>query len=244
MRKRTYIILLLFLSIFLARAQNTLEGSIANWTGGEAIIGYYDIFNTSLIPLGEVSNRGNFLLELEPDPISRIMEKEAAARDYPEEWKIKYHTLENYFAGENSYIKITNNQTLIAVLPEFHLTGNEENQDKGALLAVSSPAVADFLLTWGETSIEPADYFLNWVFTNDAATVRGKFTLSSFTGDEDEMVEITTIVDLKFQKGWNIIKTEFSEIITSGNGKINPVKVLLTRIDFVPRDAQWFAIID
>src|SRR5690606_39089579 len=109
----------LVLSSLLARAQETFEGTLANWTGDEAIIGYYDIFNSHLIPLGEIDTLGNFLLELEQDPISRIMEKEAAAKDYPEEWKIKYHTLENYFGGEHSHLKITNDQTLIAVLPEF-----------------------------------------------------------------------------------------------------------------------------
>jgi len=126
MQKRTYILVFLVLSGLMARAQNSYEGSIVNWTGGGAIIGYYDIFNSHMIPLGETDSLGNFMLQLEPDPISRIMEKEAAARDYPEEWKMKYNTLENYFGGEHSKIKITNAQTLIAVLPEFHLKGNSD----------------------------------------------------------------------------------------------------------------------
>lgn len=244
MQMRTYILVFLVLSGLLARAQNSLEGSIVNWTGGEAIIGYYDIFNANLIPLGEVSAPGDFLLELEPDPISRIMEKETAAKDFPEEWKIKYNTLENYFGGEHSYIKITNDQTLIAVLPEFHITGKEENYDKGALLSVRSPAVAHYLVTWGGAPLDPGDYYLNWIFTNDEAQVSGHFTLSSLTGHGEEVVEITTTLNLKFQKGWNIIKTEFSDIFISENGNSNPTRVLITRIEAVPEEVQWVAVLN
>ena len=242
MKKRIYILLLLVLSVLLGRAQNKFEGTIANWTGEEAVIGYYDIFNINLIPLGEVDSLGNFLMELEPDPINRIMEKEAAAKDYPEEWKVKYHTLENYFGGEYGSIKITNTQTLIAVLPEFHLTGKEENLEKGVLLSVSSPAVADFLLTWGEAALEPGDYYLNWIFTNDEAEVNGHFTLSSLTGHEDEVVEITTTLNLKFHKGWNILKTEFTEIHISENGNINPTQVLISHIESIPEDVHWIVL--
>ncbi|MEP6261442.1 MAG: hypothetical protein ABJ092_07685 [Gillisia sp.] len=244
MQKRTYILVFLVLSSLLARAQETFEGTLANWTGDEAIIGYYDIFNSHLIPLGEIDTLGNFLLQLEQDPISRIMEKEAAAKDYPEEWKIKYHTLENYFGGEHSHLKITNDQTLIAVLPEFHLTGKDDNLDKGVLLSVSSPAVADFLITWEEAALQRGDYYLNWIFTNDEAEVSGYFTLSSLTGHEDEVVEITTTLDLKFHKGWNILKTEFTEIYVSENGNINPTKVLISHIETLPGDVKWLALRD
>lgn len=247
MKNLRYILLLLLfqgLGGLFGQAQTSINGFISNWDHGEAVIGYYDVFSIEMYPLGTINNDGSFSFSLEKDPIGRLVKKENGAQEFPEGWKMKYNTLENYFTGAGNVMEITNPQTLIFMLPDLYFQVTKNKSVSGVLLPVSSKGVADYLATWGEGNLKPKDYYLSWIFTNDTATVNGRFSISSFTGNEDEEIEITTFTDLKFEQGWNLLKTEFSEIFTTANGKAHPLKVHLTIIDPVPRDAQWFVILD
>ena len=111
------------------------------------------------------------------------------------------------------------------------------------MYAVSSPEIAWWLQSYGHKGISPG-YYLRWIYLEAPASVTGECKVPTYTGNDEEMYEDTTLFDVQLEKGWNVVKYEIAEIFTSQSGKTYPSKTLVSKLQAVPDDLQWQAIGD
>lgn len=232
-----------FLLPFFLTAQNSLKGKVNNWTHGESIIAYFGMFNGEMTQLGSITSGGDFHIPLDPDYLNtfkKIAEKEAA--DAPPGWTMSYKTMAStFFCTYDEGITTQNGDAILTGLPELILTDNTGQTEQAILYAVSSPEVAEWLRSYGDESISPG-YYLSWIFSESPASANGECVVPFYTGNDDEMYNDTTVMEVELEKGWNLIKYEIVEIFTSKAGKTYPSKTIVSRIEALPYDVQWVAV--
>lgn len=245
--KNTYLkmmaLVFCFLLPFFLTAQNSIQGKVKNWTHGESIIAYFGMFNGEMTQLGSIKAGGDFQIPLDPDYLNtfrKIAEKEAA--EAPPGWTMSYKTMSTtFFCNYDESITTQNGDAIITGLPELILTDKTGQAEQAILYAVNSPEVAVWLRSYGDESISPG-YYLSWIFSEGPALASGECKVPFYTGNDDEMNHDTTILEVKLEKGWNILKYDIVEIFTSKTGKTYPSKTLVSRLEALPDDVQWVAI--
>ena len=232
-----------FVLSFSLTAQNSIQGKVNNWTNGESIIAYFGMFNGEMTRLGSINAGGDFQIPLDPDyfnTFKKIAEKEAA--DAPPGWSMSYKTVATtFFCTYDETVTTQNGDAIITGLPELILTDQNGQKEQGILYAVSSPEVASWLRSYGAENISPG-YYLSWIFIESPAAASGECAVPTYTGNGDEMYEDTTVMDLKLEKGWNLLKYEIAETFTSATGKTYASKTRVSRLEALPEDVQWVAV--
>ncbi|MCM4161346.1 hypothetical protein FHG64_08470 [Antarcticibacterium flavum] len=224
-------------------AQSSLQGNVTNWTQGESLIVYFGMFNDEMTKIGTISEDGTMNIPLDPDYLNsfrEIAEKEAA--NAPQGWSMSYKTLATTFPCLNEESAVTiNGEAIVSGLPQLFLTDPSGFTELGILYAASSIEVATWLKSYGMESVIPG-YYLEWLFMEEEGFANGKCVTPTYTGNDSESYEDTYLVDVKLQKGWNMIKYEITDVFTSKTGKTYPSKTLVSRVENLPEDIQWLAI--
>lgn len=232
-----------WLICFPASAQNSLEGNVKNWSNGDGYIAFYDMLSGEMSRLGTINSQGNILIPLDADYLNTVnlMAKKAAEKA-SKGWEIQNKTVSSTFSClENDMIAMDNGETLLAGLPELSLTDKNGQADFGILYAVSTPEIAHWLFSYGDDNISEG-YYLKWIFTEKPAGVNGDCTIPTYTGNGEEMYDDTIQINLKLNKGWNIIKYDIVETYTSQNGKIYPSRTEVTKLEKLPENLLWEVI--
>ena len=110
------------------------------------------------------------------------------------------------------------------------------------MFAVSDPVIANWLFYYKQDPIVKG-YYLQWFFVENDASAIGECVIPTYTGNGDENYNNTTQVNLKLEKGWNIIKYDITEIFTDVNGKTSASKIEITTVAEIPSDLKWVSII-
>ena len=134
-----------------------------------------------------------------------------------------------------------NADALIAGMPDLEVTIKDGEWDESVMYAVSNPDIANWLYSYGEKN-SAKGYYLQWFFLEEEASAKAECTMPTYTGNDDENYNNVTIINLKLQKGWNIIKYGITEVFTDANGKITPSKTEISRIESLPDDVQWVVV--
>ncbi|QED38620.1 hypothetical protein FK178_13250 [Antarcticibacterium arcticum] len=206
-------------------AQSSLQGNLRDWNNGDAVIAYFGMFNGEMTEIGSIKPDGTLHIPLDPDyaaSFKKMAEKESAGA--AEGWTMSYNTVSSVFPcmfEEN--IAFTNGDEIVTGLPEFLITDRSGETEHGYLYAVSSPEVAAWLDSYGETPVTKG-YYLKWIYTDGPASATGECKMPTYTGNGEEMYDDTIIYDVQLEKGWNVLKYEIAEIFTSR--PVNPIRPL------------------
>lgn len=236
-------ILFSWLICFSASAQNSLEGTVKNWSNGDGFVAFYDMLSGEMSRLGTINSQGNLHIPLDADYLNTVnlMSKKAAEKA-PKGWEIRHNTVSSAFSCiEEDKITIDSGETLLAGLPELSLTDKGGQADFGILYAVSTPEIAQWLFSYGEENISKG-YYLKWIFTEKPAGVNGICAIPTYTGNGEEMYDDILQMNLKLDKGWNVIKYDIVETFTSQNGKVYPSKTEVTKLENLPENLLWQVI--
>lgn len=225
-------------------AQEELKGKISGYDAGPAQIISFDRFSGTSHTWSEVNSAGEFRIILEPDFLNKVRKlAEEAEKSAPDGFKISFRTVAETFACSYEEVETEGGETVVSGLPELSITDENGNPSNGILYAASSEDIATWLYTYGEGLTSPG-YYLQFYYLNGPAKAKGDCLLEIFTGNEEESFEEATSIDLDMEAGWNIIKYEIAEVFSAKDGKTYPSRLSLSRLDKLPDDLNWFAVMD
>jgi hypothetical protein len=223
-------------------AQNSIQGTVANWSNGEVPLLFDDYVSPEKITMGTITSDGNITIPLDDNYLSKMKEAAAKAKEKaPQGWEMKFNTVESSFGCSDEGIAYENAATIFSGLPDLEAVSKDGTTPYGYLYCTNNPQLSTWLYNYGQGNIAKG-YYLRWFFAEDNASVKGSCNMPTYTGNDDENYMDTTIYDLQLKKGWNIIKYAITETFTSQTGKITPAKTEITKIDAVPADAQWLLL--
>lgn len=226
-------------------AQSPVTGTIANWSGAEAVIASEDFLTGDLINWGTVTAQGDASLLLDDDFLSLLKEQaEKAKKNAPKGWTLKFKTVastfssgSDYFPGEFVY---ENGEAMVSGVPEL-MVGREAGQEKlGVLYMADSQEMAKWLYEYRVGNVTPG-YYVNHYYVEKDATVKGQVLMPSATQEGEEYDHIT-LIDMQLEQGWNAIKYEIAEVFTSQAGNTYPSKTIISRENALPADLQWILL--
>jgi hypothetical protein len=224
-------------------AQNSIIGTIENYTIGEGVLSSYDIISREKVEIGKIDKDGNFNIPLDANYLSVIKEQAEKAKDKaPKGWEINFNTVATTFECFGGELIYNNGEAIITGIPYPEVAGKSGNE-LSVLYAVSDPEIAKWLYSYGQKNIVKG-YYLQWFFIEDSASAKGECIFQRYTGNDDENFNEVTITDLEFQKGWNIIKYTITDVFTDLNGNTLPSKTVITNITKLPNDLKWIKIVD
>lgn len=224
------------------KSQLLLEGKIKNWNKGEGRLVFQDMITGDLTDMGSIDEKGGIKIPLSPnfkEEVDLMVEK--ALENAPQGWSMRKNTVASTFNCNPEEIKITNGEAEVLGLPELMLTDKDGMVENGYLYASNNRQVAGWANSWGMDNAGKG-YHLRWFFVEEDASVNGECSTLTYTYYGDESYEDLTIVKLELKKGWNTIKTKFEELFTDQNGKIYSSRTVISRIDELPEDLDWFAL--
>ncbi|QFZ54774.1 hypothetical protein FEZ18_08170 [Oceanihabitans sp. IOP_32] len=233
--------LLLFASpVFFA--QNAIQGDIENWTHGEVLLLFSDFISREEITMGSISAQGKITIDLDDDFLEQQKKAaEKAKAKAPKGWKMKFNTVATSFACNAEGVVCENDSIVLSGLPQLEAVSKYGPSTYGYLYSTNKAQLSSWLFHYSQVDAVKG-YYLRWFFAEDKASVKGLYSIPTYTGNEDENYINTTVYNLELQKGWNIIKYEITETFTSQTGKVAASKTEVTKIDEVPEDAQWFLV--
>ncbi len=224
------------------KSQMLLEGKIKTWNKGEGRIVFYDMITGDLTDMGSIDESGGIKIPLSPnfkEEVDLMMKK--AMENAPQGMRMRKNTVASTFNCNPDEIIMTNGEAEVLGLPELELTDKAGMAENGYLYASNNQQVAEWLKSWGMENAGKG-YHLRWYFVEEDASVNGECIIPTYTGNGDENYEDLTIVNLALKKGWNTIKTEFEELFTDQNGKTYVSRTVISRIEELPPDLNWFAL--
>ncbi|WP_111309956.1 hypothetical protein [Confluentibacter sediminis] len=228
------------LLVFSVHAQEFIEGTISNYTADGGSLVSYDMISKGTIEIGTIDQEGHFKIPLNENYLATIKEKAENTKE-PEGWEIEFKTVATTFECSGLYVEYDNGEVQVAGIPELQVTVKDEEWDESVMFAVSNPDIANWLYSYGEKN-SAKGYYLQWFFLEEEASAKAECTMPTYTGNDDENYNNVTILNLKLQKGWNIIKYDITEVFTDTNGKIIPSKTEIISIDSLPDDVQWVVV--
>lgn len=237
-------IAILFLLIHPALyAQNSLQGTIADWSNGEVPLVFNDYISGEQIKMGTITSQGEVTIQLDANFIETMKEAASKAKEKaPSGWQMNFKTVASTFGcSDESDLSYENAGVIFPGLPDFEALGADGTASYGYLYCSNSRELPTWFNNYGEGNIAKG-YYLRWFFAENNASVKGSCNMPTYTGNDDESYMDSTIFDIEIQKGWNIIKYTITETFTSLDGKIKPSKTEVTRIDSIPADAQWLLV--
>ncbi|OBX24993.1 hypothetical protein LX77_03364 [Gelidibacter algens] len=224
-------------------AQNSLEGTIADWSNGEVPLVFNDYIAKEQFTMGTISSQGALTVQLDANFIETMKEASKKAKEKaPSGWEMKFNTVASTFGcSDEDNLSYENAGVIFPGLPDLEAVGADGATTYGYLYCSNSRELSTWFNNYGEGNIAKG-YYLRWFFAENNASVKGSCNMPTYTGNDDENYMDATVYDLDLQKGWNIIKYAITETFTSQAGKITPSKTEVTRIDSIPDDAEWLLV--
>ena len=224
--------------IFISVGQDTIEGTIPDYTSGE---GQVISGLAAPIIIGEISEEGSFTIpltgEYKDQLLSSIETKNAGRSD----WKTSIPTIEKSYGNcANGKLDITGGeQTAISLttIGMFAIGSMEEQKLYGKFTYASDMEFAQDFLAFGKFKVRTG-YQLDWMYVEEPASVKGNCSLESYAVNAEETYNFKSEYDLDFKPGWNIVKYEILEVFTDRDGKQYVMHERSTVIDSLPEDVE------
>ncbi|MFH4965938.1 hypothetical protein V8G69_13130 [Gaetbulibacter sp. M235] len=241
--KNSITIMTLFFLISLAfNAQNSITGSISNWTNGEVPLLFSDYISREKITMGNIASDGNMTIPLDEIFLSNLKTAaEKAKEKAPQGWEMKFNTIESTFGSGEEGISYENAASVLIGLPDLEAGSEDGTAQFGYVYCTSNPELANWLYNYGQGDIA-IGYYLRWFFAEDTASVKGSVSIPVYTGRDDENYTDTTFYDIELQKGWNMIKYNVTKTYTTQTGKTVLAKMEVSKIDEIPLDVLWLVL--
>lgn len=219
-------------------AQESIEGTIQDYTNGEA-----EIFSgiKSPIKIGAVDENGTFQIPLDNTFKDQLISSVDAENEKNSKWKTSLPNLERSYGNcSNGEIDIQGGeQTMIALsqLGVFTVANFEEQKVYGKIMYASDLEFAKAFMTFGQFNVKKG-YQLDWQYVESDASVKGSCSLEFYPGTDEPPFTQTSSYDLEFKPGWNLVKYEIQEVFTDKNGKEYIMKDHSMVLDSLPEDVQ------
>jgi hypothetical protein len=241
-KKSITLAILFFLISLIFYAQNSITGTIANWTNGEVPLLFSDYISREKIIMGNIASDGNMTIPLDANFLSNLkMAAEKAKEKGPQGREMKFNTIESTFGSGEEGISYENAAAVLIGLPDLEASSEDGTAQFGYIYCTSNPELANWLYNYGQGDIAKG-YYLRWFFAEDRAVVKGSFSIPVYTGNDDENYTDTTFYDIELQKGWNVVKYNITETFTTKIGKTVLAKMEVTKIDEIPADVMWLVL--
>lgn len=265
LKKSIIIFVVAILTSFICNAQSFISGTVTNYTNNEGLITSYDMMSRNKITFGTIDNEGKFIIPLENDFLELMLEK--AKKEQIKEsngGKISFNTLTTTFlcdfdnenieyledgsekanyvgSNKKNEILYKKGETIITGIPDIYLI--DKNKVSSILYAVSEAKIANWLFSYRQDSLVKG-YYLQWFFVENESSAIGECVIPTYTGNGEESYMNTTIINLKLQKGWNIIKYNITEVFTDINNKAYASETEISNIKEIPNDLKWISVIE
>ena len=241
-----------------------ISGTILNYTNGEGTITDNDFWTGDKTTIGTIDNNGNFTIPLDQDYFNTVKKKmDAEEENMPKGGEIRYHRVNTVFTcgsegfgyknttenindsisvitypryNENNQATFKNGESIISKLPLLFIT-NKQGNSHSLLYAANTPELA----TSSDFGVFEKGYYLEWIFVEHKSKVTGECAIVTGSENEKEFVSTTT-TDVELQKGWNIIKYDITEVLTSAEGEALAKTTKISAISEIPEDLKWFAM--
>ncbi len=253
---------LIFMS---CQAQNSISGTIDNYTNNEGALTFYDFITGGQTAFGTIDNEGGFNIPLKEDFLEVMLSNAKKAQEKaPSGREIMFKTVATTFicdfnnesieylddgtekvtyvgSNKKNEIVYVKGEAIISGIPDLNLT--DKKKVSSILYAVSEPKIANWLYTYGQDELVKG-YYLQWYFVENEASAVGECVIPTYTGNGDENYSNATVVNLQLQKGWNIIKYNISEVFIAENGKTYASKTEISRLADLPDEVKWIRVIE
>jgi len=206
-----------------------------------------DFMTGEITKWGDIDENGNASFNLEYDYMEKLLqEAEQQQKDAPKGWTLSFHTVgskhECSYSSENT-IEIENEDARMFGLPPFFVGDEASKTNHGTMYIASNRDVASWLDSY-QMGNAAAGYYLEWIYVEKEASVKGNCSILTMTGHEDEEMTVTTTYDLNFEKGWNMLKYSIDEVFNSASGRVFLNKMSVSTSKFFDDDAQIFLFND
>ena len=223
-------------------AQNTIQGTIANWSNGEVPLVFNDYISKEKTTMGSIAANGKLVIPLDENFLSYLQAAALKAKEKaPKGWEMKFNTVESMFGCSDQGVIYTNANSILSGLPDLEALSKDEAISYGYLYCTNNAKLSAWLYNYGQGN-SAKGYYLRWFFAENNASAKGSCNMPTYTGNDDENYIDSTIYDVELTKGWNIIKYEIVETFTGKSKKVVPSKTKITRVDKIPADAKWLLL--
>lgn len=241
-----------------------ISGTILNYTNGEGTVTENDFWTGDKTTIGTIDKNGNFTIPLDQDYFNTLKKKmDAEKENMPKGGEIRYHRVNTVFTcgsegfgyknttenindsisvstypryNENNQATFKNGESIISKLPLLYLTDKQGNSHS-LLYAANTPELA----TSSDFGVFEKGFYLEWIFVEHNSKVTGECAILTGSDNEEDFVSTTT-TDVELQKGWNIIKYDITEVLTSSEGEAMAKITKISTISELPNDLKWYAI--
>jgi hypothetical protein len=230
--------------IMICQAQDSITGTISNYTIGEGVLSSYDMVSREKIEIGKIDHEGHFTIPLDANYLTVIKEQAEKAKDNaPKDWEINFKTVATTFECFGGDLEYENGEALVVGIPDPEVTDKDRKIEQGVMFAVSDPEIAQWLYSYGQKNIVKG-YYLQWFFVEDSASAKGECIFQRYTGNGEENFNEVIITNLELKKGWNIIKYTVAEVFTDSNGNTLPLKTEISILTELPNDVKWIKVVE
>jgi hypothetical protein len=231
----------IFFSVLLTTnvfAQEGINGKIEVYNNPEASI---FVGMGEPIVIGTMEATGEFNIPLTNDFKSVLLTSVEKENKKGKGWSFKLNTLQEAYGNCGETVKVTNgDQTMVHIsnFGAFYVANIEEKKPYGMFMYVSSPKFADDFVALGKFK-STVGYYLDWVYFDEEASVKGSCELPSYTLSGASYVA-ETVYDLNFRSGWNLYKYEVAEVFNDEDGRQYARKVFVKTIEEIPEGTEIY----
>lgn len=222
-------------------AQQTISGTIANYSNEPGTVTSFDLITRESLVLGKIDKDGSLTIPLDENYLKNVLNRAEETENISSDGgAMTLYTVAKFFEWLAKDLVYSNGDAVLSLPQDFNLK-DATGTTYGVLYAVSKPDVAKWLSSYGSENT-CIGYYLQWVIVDDAASAIGGSSITVDTGIDDETYNYSTLVNLNFQKGWNIIKYNITETYKDKNGKLLASKMELTSLNTIPEDVEWCVV--
>lgn len=206
-----------------------------------------DFMTGEVLKWGEV-DEGEVSIKLELDYMDKVLlEAQKQQKDAPKGWTMSFHTVGSKhecskYSFENT-IEIENQDARMFGLPPFFVGEESTQTNHGTMYITSNSDVANWLDSY-QMGNAATGFYIEWVYVEKESSVKGNCNVLTMTGHEDEEVVISTVYDLNFEEGWNVLIFSIDEVFNSASGRVFLTKMSISTSVFMPEGAQVFLLND
>tara|TARA_R110002072_G_scaffold260722_14_gene419327 strand:- start:6021 stop:6779 length:759 start_codon:yes stop_codon:yes gene_type:complete len=207
-----------------------------------------DFMTGEITQWGTIDANGTASFSLDYDYMEKLLlEAEEQQKEAPEGWTLSFHTVASKhecskYSNENT-IEIENPDARMFGLPPFFVGEEATQTNHGTMYIASNSDVANWLDSY-QMDNAAVGFYLEWVYVEKESSVKGECSVLTMTGHEDEEVVISTVYDLNFEEGWNIMHYSIDEVFNSASGRVFLTKMTISTSKFLPEETQVFILND
>lgn len=238
---------LLVVSSLQAQLTITIENT-QNRQLPEANILSADFMTGEITQWGSIDASGAASFSLDYDYMEKLLkEAEEQQKDAPQGWTLSFHTVASKHEcssyGSESTIEVENPDARMFGLPPFFVGDEATQTNHGTMYIASNSEVANWLDSY-QMGNAATGFYLEWVYVEKESSVKGECSMLTMTGHEDEEVVVSTVYDLNFDEGWNIMHYSIDEVFNSASGRVFLTKMTISTSKFFPEETQVFILND